>query len=41
LSYSLNKGVRPHQIRASKSQLAQFQDWIRQQGLETHWPSSK
>lgn len=36
--YSKEKNIQPRAVRASKERLADFQSWIRTQGLETHWP---
>lgn len=36
--YSLQKNIAPHVIREKKLLLENFQNFIRSQGLETHWP---
>ncbi len=36
--YAGKKGVPPRAVREKKDLLEDFQDWIRGQGLETHWP---
>jgi hypothetical protein len=38
VAYSKIKKVRPHSIREKGVLLNDFQDFIRSQGLETHWP---
>lgn len=40
ISYARKKNVSPQSVRENKDRLAEFQDWIRSQGLETHWPDS-
>jgi FAD dependent oxidoreductase len=37
LSYSLQNGLKPREVRSNDKQLNRFQDWIRQQGIETQW----
>ncbi len=37
-SFALKKKTIPRAIRASAQLLGEFQDWIRSQGIETHWP---
>lgn len=38
VSYALRKKVIPRTVRKNREMLADFQRWIRSQGLETHWP---
>lgn len=38
--YSLKKKLRPHDIRERRDVLNDFQDFIRSQGIETHWPKA-
>lgn len=38
IAFSRKKGVIPRAVRADRGLLNEFQTWIRQQGLETHWP---
>ena len=38
ISYSETKKVSPHLIREKTDLLSDFQNFIRSQGLETHWP---
>ena len=38
VSYARKKQVPGRAVREQKALLADFQDWIRGQGLETHWP---
>ncbi len=38
VKYSLDKNILPRNVREQKDQLAEFQDLIRSQGIETHWP---
>lgn len=37
-AYALKHNIPPRAVRADKKRLSDFQDWIRAQGLETHWP---
>lgn len=37
-AYALKKNVPPHAVREDESLLKDFQDFIRSQGVETHWP---
>lgn len=37
-AFALKKKVIPRQVRQNKTLLTDFQQWIRSQGLETHWP---
>lgn len=37
-AYAINNHLEPRQIQA-EAELSRFQDWIRQQGVETHWPT--
>ena len=39
VAYALNKKVIPRTVRERKEMLLEFQDLIRSQGIETHWPS--
>jgi len=38
VAYALKHNVPPRAVRADKNRLSDFQNWIRSQGLETHWP---
>ncbi len=38
IAFAGNKKVPPRAIRERSSLLEEFQNWIRRQGLETHWP---
>jgi len=38
VSYAHNKKLSPHEIRERPASLEDFQDFIRKQGIETHWP---
>lgn len=38
VSYATNKNLDPRKIQLEPD-LNRFQDWIRQQGVETHWPT--
>jgi len=38
VAYALNKKVIPRIVRENKEMLLEFQDLIRSQGIETHWP---
>jgi len=40
LAFSVKKKVPPRAVREKTELLKEFQKWIRQQGLETHWPDS-
>lgn len=37
-AYALKEKVHPHAVREDRSLLEAFQDFIRSQGIETHWP---
>jgi hypothetical protein len=37
-AFAMKKKVIPRMVRKNKAMLRDFQDWIRKQGLETHWP---
>lgn len=37
-AYALKHKIPPRAVRSDKNRLSDFQDWIRTQGLETHWP---
>lgn len=37
-AYAMKHNIPPRAVRSDKRRLADFQDWIRSQGLETHWP---
>jgi hypothetical protein len=39
VKYSLDKGIYPRQVREDKKHLAEFQEFIRNEGIETHWKS--
>lgn len=41
VAYALNKKVRPRAVREKKDLLAEFQEGIRSQGVETHWPKGR
>lgn len=38
VAYAAKKKVIPRAVRQDRTMLADFQRWIRSQGLETHWP---
>ena len=38
ISYARDKKITPHQVREKKDVLADFQNFIRKQGIETEWP---
>lgn len=38
IAYALNKKVSPRAVRERKELLDEFQDLVRSQGIETHWP---
>lgn len=38
VAFALNKKIPPVAIRERKEVMEEFQTWIRNQGLETHWP---
>lgn len=40
VAYALKKKTIPHAIHENNNTLAEFQKWIRSQGVETHWPDS-
>ncbi|HZH73147.1 MAG TPA: FAD-dependent oxidoreductase, partial [Mariniphaga sp.] len=39
IAFARNKKVPPRAVRERKDLLSEFQNWIRNQGIETHWPS--
>ena len=38
VAYALNKNVIPRAVREKEGMLTEFQDMVRAQGIETHWP---
>ncbi len=38
--YCSKKTIRPRAVRERDQLLAEFQEWIRSQGVETHWPTN-
>ena len=40
VTQALKNRVTPRLIREDRQKLAEFQDFIRTQGIETHWPKS-
>ncbi len=38
IAFARNKKVPPRAVRERKDLLSEFQNWIRKQGIETHWP---
>jgi hypothetical protein len=38
-AFALQKKTIPRAVRAKTELLAEFQNWIRDQGIETHWPA--
>lgn len=38
VAYSLRKSIQPFQVRQKTDVLSDFQNFIRTQGIETHWP---
>jgi hypothetical protein len=41
VTYCLEKGVRPRQVRNTPEMLADFQKVIQSQGIEIHWPNTE
>src|SRR5690606_42035686 len=41
VEYALANNVTPRTVREDSRRLAEFQDKIRSQGIETHWPESQ
>ena len=41
IAYALKKKVFPYQVREKSERLKDFQDVIRSQGIETHWPEQQ
>lgn len=39
VAYALKKNLPPHAVREKEPVLKDFQDFIRSQGVETHWPT--
>lgn len=39
IAFANNKKVAPRAVREQKDLLNEFQNWIRKQGIETHWPA--
>lgn len=39
VAFALRKSLPPRGVRENAKALAEFQDWIRDQGVETHWPA--
>jgi hypothetical protein len=39
VAFSERKKTAPRGVRAKPELLSEFQDWIRGQGVETHWPA--
>lgn len=39
IAFANNKKVAPRAVREQKELLNEFQNWIRKQGIETHWPA--
>lgn len=40
IAFSINKKVYPKQVRENNNLLTEFQQFIRSQGIETHWPEN-
>ncbi len=40
VTFALKNKMSPHQVRQKPLALKEFQNWIRSQGLETHWPEN-
>ena len=38
VTYALKKGLAPRAVREKRNELEAFQNFIRSQGIETHWP---
>jgi hypothetical protein len=38
VAFAIKKKIIPRAIRERKDLLEEFQDFIRSQGVETHWP---
>jgi hypothetical protein len=41
VAYALRKQVIPRAVREKQPLLTEFQDLVRSQGIETHWPKSQ
>lgn len=41
VGYALEHNLTPRAVRAERQRLAEFQEKIRSQGIETHWPESQ
>jgi hypothetical protein len=39
IAFANNKKVEPRAVREHNDLLNEFQNWIRKQGIETHWPA--
>ncbi len=40
IAYAIRNKVSPHVIREKRTTLTEFQQWIRSQGVEIHWPKT-
>ena len=40
IAFALKNKVKPKQVREQPALLNEFQNWIRSQGIETHWPQN-
>jgi hypothetical protein len=38
VAFAEKKQVPPRAVRERRELLTEFQEWIRNQGIETHWP---
>ena len=38
VAYAMKHKVRPFEVREKSKMLAEFQEFVRAQGIETHWP---
>jgi hypothetical protein len=37
-AYAVDKNITPHAVREKEHMLEEFQELIRSQGIDTHWP---
>ncbi|MFT7033071.1 MAG: hypothetical protein ACJA2S_001572 [Cyclobacteriaceae bacterium] len=40
VAYAMSNKVRPFEVREKPEMLAEFQEFVRSQGIETHWPEA-
>ena len=41
VAFAGRRQLRAREVREKRNQLAEFQNFIRQQGIETHWPKGR